>query len=333
MAILVYRRDSIGMVKRNQIRAICYDRYGGRDRLYFGKVPAAEPGPGEVVVRVKTVALNPIDWKLREGQVRWVYPLKFPAVPGFDFCGTILQCGESLEDFTAGDRVCGMSDRRGGGTLAERCLCSATVLARVPDAMTDEEAAGLPLAGLTAYQGLCEKGRLEAGMRVLVVGASGGVGHLAVQVAKLCGGRVTAVCGTENIDWVRDLGADRVIDYHLPDWFRNAGRFDLIFDAVGILGFQRARSGLERHGAYVTTVPGLAACFDQWIRAPLLGHRARTFLVKPSGTGLEKLIRHWSEGRLRIRIARTFEWKDFGPAFAESEGGHAKGKIIVRITA
>ncbi|MCC5806821.1 MAG: NAD(P)-dependent alcohol dehydrogenase [Opitutales bacterium] len=313
------------------MKALCYERYGDIGRLQFTKRPRLDPKAGDVVVRVAAVALNPIDWKLREGQMRWIHPLRFPVVPCFDFYGTVSRCGGDVEDFAPGERVCGMSDKRAGGALATKCVCSADALAKVPDALSHEEAAGLPLAGLTALQGLRDHGRMAPGARVLVVGASGGVGHLATQIAAQDGAAVTAVCGPDNVEWVGGLGAETVLNYRESGWLSKAGRFDLIFDAVGSLGFSRCRRHLERGGTYVTTLPGPRVLFDSLLRAPLSGRRAKTFLVKPSNTDLRKLLAMQSAGKLRLRIDSVFDWKNYAEAFARSESGRAKGKIVLRI--
>jgi len=318
-------------MRGGEVRAICYGSYGDADQLYMGEQQLLCPQPHEVVTRVAAAAVNPIDWKLRKGQARLIYPLKFPVTPGYDFCGTILGCGEKVRDFAPGDRVCGMSDQRAGGAFAECCLCSADALAKVPDGMPDEEAAGLPLAGLTALQGLRDHGKFEAGMRVMIIGASGGVGHLAVQIAARRGGRVTAVCGPGNQDWVGGLGAEAVLNYHDKNWLEKAGTFDLIFDAVGSVGFRAARAHLVIGGSYVCTLPGAAIFMDQWLRAPLHRRRARTFLAKPSGDDLRELIADWVAERLRVRVERVYDWQDFGEAFARSESGHARGKIVLRV--
>ncbi|MEX2381540.1 MAG: NADP-dependent oxidoreductase [Opitutales bacterium] len=311
------------------MKVICYNRYGGIDRLQFEEFPSPEPGSQQVLVRVAAAAINPIDWKTREGQVRWVYPLKFPVIPGQDFCGTVHACGEGVSGFKPGERVCGMSNQRGGGALAELCLCGADALAHVPEGMRDEEAAGLPLAGLTALQGLRDHGRMKSGHRVLVVGASGGVGHLAVQIARNYGARVSAVCGPDNVAWVSELGPEKVINYREEGWVRRAGTFDLIFDAVGTLGFRRSLDILKKGGSYVTTLPGLAIFINQLLGGPLLRRRARTFLARPSGADLQELLAAWKKDRLDVRIDRIWNWKDYSQAFARSESGHAKGKIVL----
>ncbi len=301
--------------------------------IHFREREPGDPGPGDVLVNVTAAAINPIDWKLREGQMKWIYPLKFPVTPGFDFCGTVAAIGKAVSNVRPGDRICGMSNRRAGAAMAEQCLCAAKAIALVPKGLSDEEAAGLPLAGLTALQGLRDRGQLHAGMRVMVTGASGGVGHLAVQVARRRGCRVAAVCGPDNREWVEGLGAEEVLNYREPDWLRRAGVFDLIYDAVGTIGFGRARPHLRTGGSYVTTLPGPAIWLDQFIRASIYRRRARTFLVKPSGVDLAELLRACKAAKLRIRVDRSYDWKNFAEAFAHSEGGHARGKVVLTLGA
>lgn len=311
------------------MKALQYDRYGDARVLRLGEVAEPWPGPGEVLVGVEAAALNPIDWKLRSGSLRWVYPLGFPVTPGFDVAGTIREVGPRVGDFAVGDRVCAMSDQRAGGTFAEAVVCGARALARIPGGVDMAKAAALPLAGLTALQGLRDHVGLRAGDRVLVVGATGGVGHFAVPLASALGGKVTAICGAKNREWVSALGAEAVFDYRDPNWTKAAGRFDRVFDTVGTLGLGGVLRLLKHGGRYATTLPGPGALIKR-LAAPLFRRRVRSYLAKPSGADLARLLDLHARGELPVTIDQSHHFEDYPAAFTHSESGHARGKIVLR---
>ena len=214
------------------MKTIQFNAYGGPEQLILAEVPTPQPGPGQVLVEVAASAVNPIDWKLHSGLLRWVRPVRFPATPCFDFAGEVKALGPQTSGFKPGERVFGMLPMRAYGAAAEYLAVDAAYVAAMPGNLSFQEAAGLPLAGMTALQALRDQGRLAANQRVLIVGASGGVGHYAVQIAKALGAQVTGVCSTRNIDLVRSLGADAVIDYTRNEAMSQHGPFDLIFDTV-----------------------------------------------------------------------------------------------------
>ncbi|MFH1809498.1 MAG: NAD(P)-dependent alcohol dehydrogenase, partial [Pseudomonadota bacterium] len=214
------------------MRAALVTRFGLQHPVPVVDRDAAEPGPRQCLVRVDASSVNPIDWKTRSGHYRpFLWP-RLPYIPGYDLSGQVVECGPEVTGFKAWDWVMAMSDRRAGQCCAERIVVGIDALALKPATLSVDEAAALPLAGLTALQGLRDLGKLQPGHRVLVVGASGGVGHLAVQVARILGGKVTAVCSTRNVEWVRALGASQVVDYTRNELRPNGAPYDLIFDTV-----------------------------------------------------------------------------------------------------
>jgi NADPH:quinone reductase-like Zn-dependent oxidoreductase len=320
------------------MRAAVIDGYGGSERLVVRDVPdPGPPGPGQVLVRVRAASVNPIDWKIRQGGMRLIMPAQFPLVLGYDLAGEVVEVGPEVTRFQPGDAVFGGLDvRRQGGSYAELALARDTALALKPEALSFEEAAALPLAGLTALQALRDKGELAAGERVLVNGASGGVGHLAVLIAFALGARVTGVTSRRNLAFVQSLGAHEVIDYEEEDFSDRDDAWDVIFDAVANHTYTDCEPALARDGGiYVTTLgsPKLMA----WIGLTALGglfgqgKRARMVINKFKAEDLAVLTHLVGQGRLHPEIQEVFPLEHIRAAHDASEAGHVRGKIVVRV--
>jgi NADPH:quinone reductase-like Zn-dependent oxidoreductase len=237
------------------MRAIVMDGYGGGDRLRLAERPDPAPGPGEVLINVRAASINPVDWKIRQGELRLFLWLRFPYIPGGDVAGEVAAVGPGATRFRPGDAVVAFVDLRRGGGYAERVAVKESATALKASSLSFIEASTLPIAGCTALQALRDHGGLREGGTALINGGSGGVGHLAVQIGKAMGATITATCGPSNIELVRSLGADRVIDYtqaHLPGLDE---RYDVFFDAVANWSFASAGGLLKSGGAYVTTLP------------------------------------------------------------------------------
>lgn len=305
------------------------DRYGGPEVLRTADLPAPEPTGAECLVEVHAAGLNPVDCKIREGRFRWVLPLGLPYVPGSDLCGRVVERGPDVSRFAPGDWIVGSVDPRRGGACAELAVLPVDRAAPKPQRLTPAEAAALPIPGTTALQGFRDHGRLTEGDSVLVIGASGGVGHLAVQVARRLGARVTGVCSGRNADWVRELGAERMVDYTRRHYTDEDADFDVVLDAVAVQSYWSCKSLLAAGGTYVTTVPGpsFVAAFPL---APLFGHRVRTFLADPNPRDLAQLGRWADEEVLRPRIEREFPLEAASAAHELSESGRVRGKLVLR---
>jgi NADPH:quinone reductase-like Zn-dependent oxidoreductase len=318
------------------MRAALFESYGGADRLQVREVEnPGPPGPGQVLVRVRASSVNPLDWKIRKGQLRLILPAKFPLIPGFDLAGEVEDVGPEVTRFAPGDAVFGQTGSRHGGACAELALALESALAAKPEALSFEEAAAIPMGGLTALQALRDHGELAADERVLILGASGGVGHFAVQIAGILGARVAAVASGRNQDFLRELGAERIFDYQSED-FRDADEtYEVIFDAAGKSSYQDCALSLASGGVYVTTEVGPGIFFAVLASRfrGLFGEdrRARMFWVKARATDLELLGRWVREGRLRPVLERVFPLEDIRQAHEASETGHMRGKIGVRI--
>lgn len=312
------------------MKAMKFSAFGGLDSLSRVELPFPQPCSGEVLVEVAALSVNPVDWKLRTGALRWLGPLRFSAIPCFDFAGHVVTA--KVGPFQTGDRVFGLC-RLGQDGAARAALLArpGPLLAATPANVSDDEAAGVPLAGMTALQALNTPRPLMPGERVMIVGASGGVGHYAVQIAKALGGTVAAVCSTPNIDWVRTLGADRVLDYFRGDVDRPVPEFDRVFDAVSLGSFERWRRWLKPEGAYVTLLPRGDVLLQRLTLPCCARQQARSIFLKPEAGELERLAGWMAAGRLRTVIDRVFPFDELLTALQKSRAGHARGKIVVRV--
>ena len=310
------------------MKAVLYDHHGPPSVLRVAEVDEPGPLPGHARVRVEACALNPKDVLLRKGKLWFVFPGPLPRVPGYDVGGTLLDDADGL---TAGTRVFGMIQANGGGGLAEVARLPVDQLARAPEGLSGIEAASLPLAGLTALQALRDELRVRPGERVLLNGASGGVGTLAVQVAKALGAKVVAVCSARNADRVASLGADAVVDYRTQD-VTAVVDVDHVFDVYGSLPWERARGMLPRRGRYCTTIP-TARTFGRRMLARGGLSRASLVIVRSRRHDLDQL-RAWVEaGALRPVIDQVFAPAQVAAACEYLETRRARGKVVIDLAA
>ena len=274
---------------------------------------------------------------MRRGSLRLVMPAKFPLILGHDVAGEIDAIGPEVTRFEVGDRVFGRVDPRSpGGSYAELALARESALAVVPQALSFEEAAALPVAGLTALQALRDKGELVGGETVVINGASGGVGHLAVQIGVTVGAQVTGTASRGNLDFVRSLGAQEAIDYEEEDFAGRDDAWDVLFDAAGNRSYQDCEPSLAREGGiYVTTLVGPRPFLNGVLTelGGLFGQkkRARWIVAKHKAEDLAVLNRLVEQGRLRPEIQEVFPLEKVHQAHDLSETGHVRGKIAVRV--
>jgi NADPH:quinone reductase-like Zn-dependent oxidoreductase len=320
------------------MKAAIINRYGGSDRLTVRDVPdPGPPGSGQVLVRVRAAGVNPIDWKIRKGNMRLVMPARFPLTLGFDVAGEVVEIGPEVTRFEPGDAVFGVVDvDKHGGSYAETALAREGALAAMPPSLGFEEAAALPVAGLTALQGLRDHGELASGEKVVINGAAGGVGHLAVQVGAALGADVTGVTSRGNLDFVLDLGADEAIDYEEEEFTALDEAWDVIFDLVGNRTFSDCEEALSANGGiYVSTVASARLFLS--VAATTLGslfrqsQRARLMMVRYRWEDLAVLARMVEQGKLRPVIQEVLPLEEASRAHDLSEGGHVRGKVVVKV--
>jgi NADPH:quinone reductase-like Zn-dependent oxidoreductase len=322
------------------MRAIVQHGYGTADVLSVAEIDRPVIEAGEVLVQVRAAGLDRGTWHLMAGlpyAVRLVSGLRAPkrAVPGLDVAGVVVAVGSDVTRFQPGDEVFGISK----GSFAEFAAAREDKLARKPSNLTFEQAAAMPVSGLTALQGLSDVGRLEAGQKVLIIGASGGVGTYAVQIAKALGAEVTGVCSTGKIDLVRSIGADHVIDYTHDDFADGDKQYDLILDIGGNSSLSRLRGALTPHGTLVIAGGEQGGRWlggvDRQLRALALsrfvGQRLTTFMAKEHHAGLERLTELAQNGQLVPVVEQTYPLSDMPKAMRHLEGGHARGKLVITV--
>ena len=314
------------------MKALAYSRRGDASVLSIIEMPVPRIGAREVLVEVRATSVNPIDWKIRRGMMGPLLPLRRPAVPGLDFAGLVVEVGSRVTRFRAGDAVFGlMQPWSPRGAAAEFVAAREEYLFPKPEALDFPESAALPLAGLTALDGLHCAGAV-AGERVLILGAAGGVGSYAVQIAKAQGAHVTAMCSSESLEFVRALKPDELIARDREEI--GSRRFKVFFDAVGKSSFAAARANLIDGGIYLTTVQSpVTVLFMIASRLSLLRRRLRCeLLFKPARRGMPELLEMFAAGRLRPMVQEVIPLEDGARAHRQSEGGRTRGKLVIGVS-
>lgn len=308
------------------MRAIRQAELGGPEMLRLTEVDQPEPGPTEILVEVHAAGINPVDWKVRRAGGYLGSP---PFTIGWDVSGVVVGLGGGVTRFNVGDEVFGMPRfPREAAAYAEYVTAPSRHFARKPARLDHLAAAGLPLAGLTAWQALVDTAEAGPGHRVLIHAAGGGVGHLAVQIAKALGATVIGTASADKHDLVRELGADQVIDYTRQDFTEIARDLDVVLDTVG--GDYPDRSlRVLRPGGILVSIVGRAEAGRIQSLATELGVRAAILLVEPDHTGLERLAQLVEKGQLRVEVAATFPLERAADAHRLSESGHTAGKIVL----
>ncbi len=316
------------------MRAVFIERFGRNDVLKYGEFPKPSMGPHQVLIRVHAAGVNPRDWLVRGGRYPFKFALpKFPFVLGSDVAGEIAEVGDKVSEFAVGDKVYGMQVGMGKmGAYAEYISIDVKAVAAIPSSLSFEEAAGIPCAGLTAWQSLHQLAALRADMSVTIIGASGGVGSYAVQLAVAAGANVTAVCSGRNVDFVRSLGARQVVDYRAESYADVLRGQDIVLDAIGKDGFQHCRPLLKTGGTYITTVPSLGTFAHFFGHNLLFNTQAKIVTVKARGSDLCAMNDLVMGGQLKTVIAEVFDLADAADALAQSRTFRTRGKIILRVS-
>ena len=329
------------------MRAVVATRYGGPGVLALVEREEPAVGPEDVLIAVRAASLNPLDFKLRDGKVKLVLRLRPPVALGCDVAGVVERVGTDVSRFAPGDAVYARLEKDRMGGLAEKVAANQAVVAKKPEQASFEEAAAIPLAALTALQALREVAQLTAGQHVLIQAGAGGVGSLAIQIAKILGLEVTTTTSTKNVDFVKSLGADHVVDYTKNEPLPTG--LDAVFETlggdaelaslaavkpggivVGIGGMPDAEFARARLPAFARPVVWLAT-MKRRRAAAKAGARFRYLFMRPDGGELAELARWIDDGKLRPILHRTYRLDEFREAFAELERGRARGKIVLKV--
>lgn len=315
------------------MRAVSFERYGDESVLSVRELTTPTPTDDEVLVRVTVASLNPVDCKLRAGMLRWLRMPTLPAITGKDFAGTIAAVGRNVTQFAVGDRVFGSVDpMKGRGSCAEFVALSTNLVTKTPANVSDEVAACLPVASGTALQALKDICHLREGQSVLITGASGAVGASAVQIARHLGAKVTGVCSTSNVEYVRSLGADEVVDYKRADWTKLNGTFDVVFDAAASNTLAQASPRMSATGWYVNTVPRPALFMAKAWKQLTTKQRVAPFMLKTDGALLASLASLAERGVLAPRIAKRVGLDGVAEAQRGMTAGAIAGKVCVQLS-
>lgn len=324
------------------MKAVVFHDYGSPDALKCEDIEKPAPGDNEVLIKVRATSVNPVDWHGMRGKpyvMRMMGGLRKPKSTrlGCDVAGKIEAIGRNVTQFKRGDELfgCGL----GLGTLAEYvCAPASSAFVTKPKSLTFEQAAAVPVAALTALQGLRDKGQIQPGHSVLINGAAGGVGTFAVQIAKTFGANVTGVSSTRNVDMVRSLGADRVIDYTKEDFTKGTQRYDVILDAVGNHSLSAYKRVLNPKGvcAIVAGPDGLLlgplARFIQALAlSPFVNQKFLPFIARPNKEDLTILSKLMETGKVTPVIDRCYRLSEVSQAFQHLEEGHARGKVVISL--
>jgi NADPH:quinone reductase-like Zn-dependent oxidoreductase len=310
------------------MKAVYVEQPGGADTLIYGERPRPQIKAGEVLVRVYAAGVNPVDWKLRQsGPGNFASGDPFPFIPGWDVSGVVEETAPDVTAFKVGDEVYSMVNFPGiGAAYAEYVASPVAHLAHKPKTLDHVGAAALPLAVLTAWQALFDTAGLQPGQSVLVLGASGGVGHLAVQLAKWKGSYVTGTASARNAEFLRELGVDEVIDYNAGPLKEQVRPVDVALNTVNPQTLEEAYE-LVKPGGFLVSVAGRTAPEQ----AAAHGIRAATILVASNGTQLAEIAQLVDAGQVKPYLGAVFDLKDTAKAHELSQTGRARGKIVLRV--
>ena len=309
------------------MQAIRIHAYGDASQMLLEEAPVPTCGPNDVLVRVVAAGINPIDWKIRNGEVAQMIPKTFPFTLGSDAAGVVTAIGGAVTDFSVGDEVFFYAEFARGGTYADYVVVDAAQVARKPRTVSFSTAAALPTPGLAAWTAVIDTAQVAHGMRVLIHGGAGALGSVAVQLAKAQGAHVTATAGTADLALVHSLGADEVIDYRTQKFEQIASNMDVVIDTLGGPTQEASWATLRAGGLLVaTTQPPSAE------RAAAAGARGAFVFSMPRGNVLAQLAALMDNGKLRVLVGQEFALADAAQAHRAGESGTSRGKMILRVS-
>ena len=308
------------------MKAIRVHQFGGPEVLKYEDAPRPVPAADEVLIKVYASGMNPVDWKMRAGLAESLFPIQLPFIPGWDVSGEIEEVGSDILIFKKGYEVYGRPDVTRDGTYAEYVAVKANQINFKPKSINHDKASAVPLAGLTAWQGLFDYGHLEEGQKVLIHAAAGGVGSFAVQLAKWKGAYVIGTSSEENIDFLFDLGADEALDYKTVKFEDRLKDVDLVFDLIGGDTQQRSLKIIKKGGRLITTVQPK---YQEEAKANDI--HMEVFMTQSLPEELEQLGNLIDSGKIKPVVTRTFPLKDAAEAQKEIEKGHTRGKMVLTV--
>ena len=315
------------------MKKIQYYEYGSSQVMKLEEVARPTPNSNEVLVKVRAAGINELDWKIRNGNLQIQDGKGFPKAMGCEFSGDVVQAGEAVDGFATGDAVFGWIPFSQLGAFAEYAVVDCGLLRAKPVSLSYVEAAALPMVGATALQALTQEVSLSPGKKVLINGATGGVGHLAVQIARQQGATVTAVAGTEHIEFAQTLGADTVIDYHKQNVRESSNLHDVILDTSKQLPWDEAKKLLTKEGTYIDLQPGLKAFIGSFLQNTFSSKTHDVLGVEVKQRDLEELALLVESGDLKVTVEHIFKLSNYQSALSSLESGSVSsvGKAVFEI--
>lgn len=312
------------------MKAIVINRFGPPDVFQISNVPEPSLKDDEILIEVSAGSVNPIDFKQRKGNHKFILGSNFPIVLGYDVAGTVRKTGKDVNHFKPGDCVCGVLNNKYGGGLSEYTKGSEKCFAKIPSDFDPHNFAALPLAGLTSLQALRDKGRLKKNEKILILGAAGGVGHYATQIASILEADITATASEIHKSFLNQLAKINFIDYTKTNILEVSQTFHVIFDIVGKYNFIKMKHMLVPGGIYINILPRPKILIHKLISLFTRKKKVKTLLMKHNSEDLQLLINWINQGKLKICIDKTFSIADIGEAHKYMEQGHTEGKILIK---
>lgn len=316
------------------MKAAIINEFGSPKVFEIEDVERPEIKPDQLLIKVHAVSVNPIDWKQRKGNHKLILGKPFPIVLGYDVCGVVVEVGKEISKFKKGDVVFGALDNKYGGALAEFALGHENCFALKPQNISELEAAAYPMVSLTSLQALRDIVNLKPGQTVLINGASGGVGHMTLQIAKLLGAKVIAVASDKSKEFINQFKPDEFIDYTKQDILKSDIKVDVFFDVFGNYTFPKTKKLLNPGGIYLNLeyINTLKKMPVYWLHQLFSkGKKAKSLLMKHDSKDLERIAKWIEEGKIKVNIDKTFSLAQISEAHEYTQQGHNKGKNIVVI--
>lgn len=312
------------------MKKVIYNQYGDFSQLQMIDAAVPRVSSDEILVRIKAVAINPLDWKLLEGQLKLLTGKKFPRNIGIEFSGTVESVGSSVLKFKVGDRVFGMLEPFKGGALVEFLSVKAELISKIPEGLSFEQAAAVPIGALSALQLIDNLTKVKKGDEVLINGATGGVGVFAIQLAKLRGAAVTAAVSSRGIELAKSLGSDVVLDYSRDNFLNSENRFDVVIDLSDRLSFSSAKHLLKIKSVYANSNPNPIDMAKSAIRNICSSKKSRILTMKYNSVQMNEICRCIENG-LQVVVGSKFDFKDFREAYAQTKKSGTLGKSVIRV--
>lgn len=315
------------------MKAIITTAYGEPDVLKYEEIDEPRIKPNEILVAVKYTCINPLDWKIRKGNMKIISGRKAPKVLGTDYSGVVYAVGSSVREYRKGDKVFGLVKFSGrkDGTYAEFLRVTKEEICKKPKSISFEQAAALPMIAVTAYQALIVGTKLKSGQNVYITGCTGGVGSIAVQIAKAFHCTVTGVCSTNNTKLAKKLGVDEILDYKKDDLLNEKAKYDIIFDASGTMSYSQSKSLLKPKGTYITTNVTMGAMMFGSFLNNFRSQKANLVMAKPDQKNMDKIKDLIEAGKIKATIAKVFPLNKIVDAHEMSQKGGYSGKIVIKV--